>query len=50
MTKLSDTTAAPAAKRISASTLQERVSTTALMIVLVLTNVLFFAVALPYTH
>ena len=47
MTTLSDTTTA---KRISVSTLPERVSLTALMVVLVLTNILFFAVALPYAH
>jgi hypothetical protein len=50
MTTLSDTTTAPAAERISASTAQERIAIGALMVVLVLTNVLFFAVALPYVH
>jgi hypothetical protein len=50
MTNRSDATVARTANRISASTVQERVSITALMVVLVLTNALFFAVVLPYAH
>ena len=50
MTQLSDTTTATTAERISVSTLPERVSLGALTVVLVLTNILFFAMALPYAH
>jgi hypothetical protein len=50
MTTLSDATTNPPPSASPRSTVQERVSITALMVVLVLTNVLFFAVVLPYAH
>jgi hypothetical protein len=49
MTNPSDTTVA-AAKPKTDSSVQDRTSNIALLIVLVLTNVLFFAQALPHVH